>query len=91
MGDTKSSPAKPKLARLEWGGIEANDAGRDAIMGACHVLDFLEVDYQPPPDASAASRAYFDRDLEAILRVREMVEACRAREAEARIEASRRR
>ncbi len=61
------------FVRLDWGGLQTNDAGRKALDDAAAVVDFLVSDY-----ASGHSR-----DVLALDRVREMIAAAidRAREA----------
>jgi hypothetical protein len=68
------------FVRLDWGGIQTDDVGRNALVEAQAVLDFLHKDYDPDKSRSRVR----EEDWLAICRVQEMVTAMQAREAETR-------
>ncbi len=71
-------PDQPTFQRLDWGGIIANEAGREAVQNTAQVLRWLADDYEGVSEDAWLS----------IVRTLEAVECAIAREAEAREEAT---
>lgn len=69
-----SVSAQPTFQRLDWGGIIANEAGREALCASAQVLRWLAKDYENVPGDAWLS----------IVRTLEAVECAIGREAEAR-------
>jgi hypothetical protein len=85
--DVKSDRPAPAFVRLDWGGIETDDRGRDALADTAATLAWLEEDYSRRRDEYKAAwqrTEYAERDLAAIWRVQEMILAATGREQDAR-------
>ena len=90
--------AAPSFERLDWGGIQTDDRGREALADASAVLEWLAADYAAlretykaaahdpaiTPENHRAMMQTINRDLLVIWRMQSMVLAARGNEREQR-------